>query len=339
MRPFRPALALLLLSAAPLGAQLAARPIQVERGAAPRLQLTEVFRVGSLGGRDAFGRVMDATLDNAGRLLVADDQNHHVVVFGRDGRFVGTLGRQGNGPGEMQAPWLVVADAHDSIFVYDNALARISVFTPGLRFARSFPVPPQWLVNTVRFLPDGRLLVAAYGRNEPGTLHVLTRTGQRQRTFGPRPAQGNLAGFEASLLGGNVDVAGRTIVYSVKSPYEVWFFDLDGRVRGRCAGPREWTTDPRAVLRANGEATALEWPRFVHSANVVALSEGLVLNEVLDPGNDRATLDLVTGDCRLLRRTTTDPPMNMRANVGRRMVGVRNLEYPEVVVYERRIGR
>jgi len=342
MRPSRSAFILLLLPLVPLyagGQASAARPISMERGAAPRLQLTEVFRVGSLDGRDAFGRVMDAALDNGGRLLVADDQNHRVVVFGRDGRFVGYVGRQGSGPGEMQAPWLVVADASDSIWVYDNSLARISVFGPNLRFARSFPVPPQWLVNTVRFLPDGRLLVAAYGRNEPGTLHVLTRLGQRERTFGPRPAQGNLAGFEASLLGGNVDVSGHTIVYSVKSPYELWFFDLDGRTRGRCTGQRGWTADPRSVIRANGDAVMLEWPRFVHSSNVVALSDRLVLNQVLDPGNDRATLDLMTADCRLLRRTTTDPPVNLRGNVGTRMVGVRNLEYPEVVVYERRIGR
>jgi hypothetical protein len=337
-------LALFLVGTAPPAAaqaraQPAARAITQERAAAPRLHMTEVFRVGSADGRDAFGRVMDATLDRRGRLLVADDQNHRVVVFGRDGKFVGYVGRQGNGPGELQAPWLVAACALDSIFVYDNAQARISVFGPDLRYARSFRVPPQWLINGIRFLPDGRLLVAAYGRDEPGTLHVLTRTGQRQRTFGPRPVRRDLAGFEASLLGGNVDVAGRSIVYSAKSPYEVWFFDLDGQARGRCTGPRGWTTDPQSVVRTAGAAVSLDWQRFVHSTNVIALGDGLILNQVLDPGNDRSQLDLVTADCRLLRRTTTDPPMNVRAGVGTRMVGVRNVEYPEVVVYERRIGR
>src|SRR5215212_5173621 len=50
--------------------QPAARAIRAQQAASPRLQLTEVFHVGSLSGRnDAFGRVMDATLDHAGRLL------------------------------------------------------------------------------------------------------------------------------------------------------------------------------------------------------------------------------------------------------------------------------
>ena len=319
--------------------QPAARTITAQQAVRPRLQLTEVFRVGSLSGRnDAFGRVMDATLDHAGRLLVADDQNHRVVVFGRRGEYVGTLGRHGRGPGEMQSPWLVAVDARDSIFVWDNALARVSVFGPDLRFRRSFGVPPQWLINGLRFLPDGRLVVAAYGRNEPGGLHVLSRTGRLERTFGPRPAQRDLAGFEASLLGGNLDVVGRTIVYSVKSPYELWFFDLDGRARGRCAGPPGWTTAPQDVVRTTDESASLEWKKYVHSQGIVALTEALVLNQVLDPVHDRAQLDLVTSDCRLLRRTTTDVPLNVTAGVGTRLVAVRNLEYPEVVVYERRIG-
>jgi hypothetical protein len=343
MRPILrlvPIVAVALASAGlPARGQVAARPIVTEHAAQPRLRLREVFRVGSLSGEnDAFGRVMDATLDHRGRLFVADDRNHHVVVFGPRGEYVASIGRQGAGPGEFQAPWLVAADARDSVFVWDNGLARISVFGPDLRYARSFQVPPQWLMNGLRFLPDGRLVVAAYGRNEPGGLHVLSRTGQVERTFGPRPPVGDLSGFEASLLGGNLDVTGHTIVYSVKSPYELWFFGLDGRARGRCAGPRDWTTDPRSVVRAGDRAVQLEWKKYVHSESIVALTDALVLNQVLDPVHDRAQLDLVTVDCRLLRRTTTDVPLNVTAGVGHRLVAVRNLDYPEVVVYERTFG-
>ena len=321
-------------------AQVPARQIVTERAAQPRLQLTEVFRVGSeSGANDAFAQVMDATLDHAGRLLVADGQNHRVAVFDARGRFVGYFGRQGRGPGEMEAPWALAVDAHDSIFVWDDGLARISVFGPDLRFRRSFAAPPQWLIDSMRFLPDGRLLVAAYGRNEPGGLHVVSREGRVERTFGPRPPQRDLAGFEASLLGGNVDVLGQTIVYSAKSPYEIWFFDLAGRPRGHCVGSRAWTTAPEDAVRTSNNGMQLQWRKYIHSAAVVALTDRLVLNQVLDPVHDRAQLDLVTADCRLLRRTTTDVPLNVTAGVGQRMVAVRNLEYPEVVVYERRITR
>jgi hypothetical protein len=331
-------LAGLVLVAAPLEAQPSAAIVEV-RGSAPRLTMTQVMRVGSEDGADAFGRVMDATLDRGGRLLVADDVNHRVAVFSADGKPAGTLGRRGRGPGEMESPWLVATDARDSIFVWDMALARINVYGPDLAFRRSFGTPPHWQISTIRFLADGQLLVAAYGRNEPGTLHILSRTGERQRSFGPRMTGEGLAGFEASLLGGSVDVAGQTIVYSRKSPYELWFFDLDGRVRNRCTGARGWTTQPSAVVQTVEAGSALRWNRFVHSYNVVALGGGMFLNQVLDPAGARTVLDLVTSDCRLLRRTPTAAQMTVTDGVGSRLVTVRNLEYPEVLVYERRVVR
>lgn len=322
------------------GQNVPSRPITPARGDAPTLELTQVVRIGSLDGEhDAFGRVMDAALDRAGRILVADDQSHHVLVFGRDGRYVGTIGRRGRGPGEFESPWRVATDAHDSIFVWDVAQARISVFGSDLRFARSFGVPPHWVVNSIRFLPDGRLLLAAYGRNERGTLHILSRGGQVQRTFGPGFNAPDLSGFEASLLGGSAEVAGGGIVYSVKSPYELWFFGLDGTPRNRCEGERGWTTSPASVVQAGGGRMALNWKRYTHSYNVVSLGSGLYLNLVLDPESDRTTMDVITADCRLLRRTVTQAPLMVLRTSGSRMVAVRNLEYPEVLVYEQRIVR
>lgn len=200
-------------------------------------------------------------------------------------------------------------------------------------------MPPQWSVSSLRFFPDGRLLVAAYGRNEPGTLHILSRTGQRQRSFGPRPNAAGLSGFESSLLGGSVDIAGSIIVYSTKSPYELWFFDLNGRLLNRCAGQRAWTTRPEAVVQTSAAQSQLKWRDFVHSNNVVGLGNGMFLNQVLDPAGERTVLDLVTQDCRLLRRTSPGAPINVTDAVGTQLIAVRNLEYPEVLVYEGRVAR
>lgn len=341
----QPTVTLALLTAAVVGS--AARPqaqgvpatrITEASGERPRLVLTEVRRIGSeTGEHDAFGRVMSVALDGRGRILVADDLNHRIAVFGADGRFVGHAGRKGQGPGEMESPWKVAADARDSIFVWDMANGRISVFAPDLRFRRSFTLPPQWTVTSMDFLPDGRLLVAAYAKGEPGALHVVGRAGRRERTFGPRPAQQNLSGFESSLLGGSADVVGGTIAYTNKSPYELAFFDLAGRPRSRCTGRRDWTTPPASVVNSNGSATAIRWNRFVHSSRIVALGNGLFLNQVSDPAAERTYLDLVTADCRLLRRTSFDPPLDVAARSGSRLAVVRSGDYPQVIVYDVRV--
>lgn len=325
--------------AAPIAAQdVPGKPITEVRGERPRLVLSQVRRIGSETGEyDAFGRIRGVALDGRGRILIADDLNHRVAVFGADGRFAGYAGRKGQGPGEMESPLRVAVDARDSIFVWDMANSRVSVFAPDLRFRRSFALPPQWLVTSMDFLPDGRLLIAAYGTGEPGGLHVVSRAGRRERTFGPRPVQTNLSGYESSLLGGSADLSGGTIAYSNKSPYEITFFDLAGRPRSRCTGRSEWTTAPASVVKANGNATALEWNRFVHSSTIVGLGNGLFLNQVIDPVEDRTYFDLLTSDCRLLRRVVFEDPLNVAARSGSRLVAVQNLEYPEVIVYDVRV--
>jgi hypothetical protein len=318
-----------------VGQQVRSRPITEVRSSGPALRLTEVVRLGSLdGAHDAFGRVMDVALSRSGRIFVADDQNHHVVAFGSNGGYVGTIGRRGQGPGEFVSPWKVAVDAQDSVFIWDAGLARISVFGPDLRFKRSFSVPPQWLINSIQFVQNGQLLVAAYGRNEPGSLHLLSRSGRLNRTFGPRFNSPPLSGFEASLLGGSADVAGGTIAYSTKSPYEIWFLDLAGRTQTRCVGRKEWTTEPSQAIRVNQNAAALQWGKYVHSSAILSLGGGLYLNQVLDPAGDRSRLDLVTADCRLLRRTTFNSPLHVVDASGSKLAAVRNLEFPEVLVYD-----
>lgn len=330
-----------LFAAGSLAAQpTASRQIEVAERPAAVLNLREVVRLGSLDGEhDAFGRVMDAALDSRGRIIVADDLSHRVVVFARDGEYIGRLGRRGRGPGEFESPWKVAVDARDSIFVWDMALGRINVFAPDLSFARSFGVPPQWVVNSLAFLPDGRLLIAAYARGASGTLHLVGRDGRMVRSFGPGFNAPNLSGFESSLLGGTLDVTPSGIVYSTKSPYEIWFFDHEGRTRSRCIGRSEWTTQPSEVVQTREQGVALNWQRYVHSSRVVALGGGLLMNQVLDPSGDRTFVDILSEDCRLLRRTALSPPMTLIRRSGAHLVGVRKLDYPEVVVYEQRVTR
>lgn len=331
-----PLLALALaLPHAPSAAQPAARSITAVPNSGTQLVLREVLSIGSLDGRyDAFGRVMDAAFGRDGRIYVADDQNHRVAAFGPDGRFLRFIGRQGKGPGEFESPWLLAVDGRDSLFVWDAALARVSVFSPDFAFRRSFPVPAEWIVNGIDFLPDGSLLVAAYARGARGGLHVLDRAGRARSAFGPAFPSADLGGFEASLLGGAVDFDAGTIAYSRKSPYEVSFFDAAGRPRSVCRGAEGWTTRPATVVLRSAQGTGLAWNRFVHSTHVHSLGNGFYLNVVRDPVQDRGILDVLTADCRLHRRRVTDTPVVITRRMGSRLLAVRTLDYPEVLVYD-----
>jgi hypothetical protein len=190
------------------------------------------------------------------------------------------------------------------------------------------------MVNGIAFLPDGRLVIAAYGSGERHPLHLFDRAGTRLGSFGPTLSAERLGGFERSLLGGDVVIDGQTLVYSNKSPYQVDFYDLAGRLKSRCVGRAAWTTPPADVVVASGDAQTLQWNRYVHATHVIALGSGLYLNVLHDPRTRRDSFDLLTSGCRLVRRTALDTPVIVVARSRARLAAVRTLDYPEVVVYE-----
>ena len=68
--------------------------------------LRERFRLGSLDGDgpDVFGAIRDVELGADGELYVLDGQAEEVRVFLSDGTYLHTLGRSGEGPGELNRP-------------------------------------------------------------------------------------------------------------------------------------------------------------------------------------------------------------------------------------------
>ena len=73
-----------------------------------------------------------------GRILVADGGlSPRLSVFSPAGEALGTIGREGDGPGEHGLIGSVQAGPDDSIFVYDRGHQRLSVFASDGHLARS----------------------------------------------------------------------------------------------------------------------------------------------------------------------------------------------------------
>ena len=65
-----------------------------------------------------FYRALDMAVDDSGNIYIADTGNHRVQVFDHDGNFVRTLGRRGQGPGELEHPNRVEI-VGERVFVWD----------------------------------------------------------------------------------------------------------------------------------------------------------------------------------------------------------------------------
>ena len=327
-----------LCAAVTPGSVFAQDAIDIEPAAFPvPLVMEEVFAIGSLNGEhDAFGRVMDIAVDGRGRIFVADDALHHVKVFSADGRYEGTIGRQGEGPGEFNSPWNVSVDRTDSLFVWDVGRSRITIFTAELAYARSFVVPPQWVINDIVFDASGNLVLAAYTRGQERGIVVLDRNGKRVREAGGVVEDQDLAGFEDSLMGGSLSAFEGGFAYARKSPVEITLFDAALRPLTVCAGARSWTTAPADVVVRTERGAGLRWNKYVHVTSVVGLREGYLLQTIRNPITESTKLQLLTRGCELAQ--TIDFPFHITPaeRRGDLVYATRTRDYPEVVVY--RIG-
>jgi len=83
--------------------------------------------------------VTGAALLSDGRIIVTDGGwgRSRVSIFSPEGRYVSTIGETGDGPGEFRGTWGVQAGPNDSIFVWDEAPQRMTVFSRQGRLSRT----------------------------------------------------------------------------------------------------------------------------------------------------------------------------------------------------------
>ncbi len=94
-------------------------------------------RVG--GGLDEPGELVNPqslALDDAGNLYVSDQQPSIIKMFAPDGRFVRTIGREGQGPGEFVVGFIAAREGH--LAVQDPRTSRVSLFDTAGTFIRSW---------------------------------------------------------------------------------------------------------------------------------------------------------------------------------------------------------
>lgn len=87
-------------------------------------------------GPDVFGSVAGAVRLSSGAVMIADGKGLNVRLFSSDGEFLNSTGRRGGGPGEFQTMQSMGRCAGDSVFIYDPAQFRVSVFASSGTLAR-----------------------------------------------------------------------------------------------------------------------------------------------------------------------------------------------------------
>ena len=133
-------------------------------GANPKLAIELVRTIGDVDTDDenlAFDSPVDMAVDEAGNIFILDSGNQRIQVFGPDGKYVRTIGRRGQGPGEFASLNSIAVDRKGNFHVLDDAQKRIQVFTPQGEVLKTIPVA-KFRLDRIRLLGSGTLVTRGY---------------------------------------------------------------------------------------------------------------------------------------------------------------------------------
>ncbi|MDD8025134.1 MAG: NHL repeat-containing protein [Acidobacteriota bacterium] len=149
--------------ATPAGLQVIHNPAGGKWGKTPAVSLQPVRVLGDVDSDDeaiAFHMPSDLAVDAQGRIYVLDSGNHRIQVFGPDGKFLKTIGRQGQGPGEFFMPNAIDFDAQGNLYVCESQAARLQAIAPDGKIAKTLKLT-EGSVGDTRVLKNGGFVMTA----------------------------------------------------------------------------------------------------------------------------------------------------------------------------------
>jgi hypothetical protein len=140
----------------------------------PHPTLVEDLRIGTIDGspETEFTNIVGIDVGSDGRIYVLDRSSSNVRVFAPDGSYLRTLGREGQGPGELRRGGVsgVFVTPTDTVWVADATPGpnRLVAFTPEGEAGPTIPLaidprgtPREWAAG-----PNGRAFVRMESRSE-----------------------------------------------------------------------------------------------------------------------------------------------------------------------------
>jgi len=122
---------LLFLTASASLAEPAAVTLPADPPSMRSVELAEQWRIGGEDDEDILlGVITDAKIGSSGDLYLLDNQLSQVLVISPEGELVTTLGREGEGPGEMNQPHSLLLLDDDKVGVVQGFPGKVTVINP-----------------------------------------------------------------------------------------------------------------------------------------------------------------------------------------------------------------
>lgn len=128
----------------------------------------DLIKVDSIGidigdSNYVFGMIVDATYLTDGRIALLDIMRRKVLVFSGDGKFLGSAGSSGEGPGEFVSPYSLTFLSDGGLAVSDIQQGKVVFFDSDLGYLRELNGFPFMAPDRISCGPDGSITGRIYG--------------------------------------------------------------------------------------------------------------------------------------------------------------------------------
>jgi len=138
--------------------------------------LEEELSIGEAEGREKymFSEIRGIAVDDEERIYFLDSKEAHIKVFDKDGEYVNTISRKGQGPGEIGFPRSVFITSQDEIVVQDLANRRLEFFSLEGKFIKSISTAKMSLRSS-RVDSEGNIIGVVAVIREENLWHELKK--------------------------------------------------------------------------------------------------------------------------------------------------------------------
>jgi len=212
--------------------------------------------VRTIGGLDAeenlsFNNPNDIVRGLVGNLYILDCGNKRIQKLDPEGKFIKTIGRKGQGPGEFQSPYSMDIDSDNSLFVFDLGSRRIEVLSSEgkpLRIIKFRAISS----GQIRLLEPGQIvrggsldigIVMGTLKKLPKLLEMVDQNGRTKFAFGEATDYGDgNTSLYANLFYLDTD-AEKNICLSFQRQNKIEKYAPDGRLLWRADRHLNYGTD------------------------------------------------------------------------------------------------
>jgi len=323
-----------------------------------------VFKLGSNKPNEDFYKPRSFTVDKNGQIYILDAGNCRIQCFSKEGKFLFSFGRRGQGPGELSNQASKIKILSDgNIYVIDNYPRRINVYNPEGEFLSSGKIKFLFLGKTSGYFTDIVLLnntyylSSLYLEENHKPIHISRTLGKVDSSFGifVEPAVNQLKRINRLpypdwwrvyyAYSGNKLVATNKneIIYSQPYPYRLIKYDTKGQVLKDIMGDVDFDTHHHVEYKyvsGAGGTTMYHYPYPNSPSTGIVLDVSInrdnqVVVPYLNQNQDFFYIDIYDLDLNLISRykmpnTISDVKKGEHIRMGNVMIDNDNYLYASV---------